>query len=219
MAPRRSSRCRITKAYSRSRPPGPQGSTLRGSEASQARYSRRASCHATSPGDAGWCSVRSPLPPRYLLVATEKVCNGRVSRLTQSSSSPSPAAGAQSRSVVTKRGDLGPLSANMLTRLLWRAGTHTAKINVLFPHRGDHLHPHQPARSTDCADGNATAARRVIGEPVCRVTSELPLMLLRQMRQLKPRFLPCSRLQGGLRRRGEIVHVAHTPRWRVERGP
>jgi hypothetical protein len=49
---------------------------------------------------------------------------------------------AKSRSVVAKRADFGPLSADVLTRCLWRAGTLTAKINVLFPYRGHYLHPH-----------------------------------------------------------------------------
>ena len=37
------------------------------------------------------------------------------------------------RRVVTKRCDVWPLSADMLTGRLWRAGAFTAKINVLFP--------------------------------------------------------------------------------------
>ena len=87
-----------------------------------------------------------------------------------------------SRGVVTKRRDVGPVSLLWLTWRLWRAGTLAAQVNVLIAQRGDHLHTGQTAQGTDGADCNTAATYGVISEPICGVTSELPLMLLRQLR-------------------------------------
>jgi hypothetical protein len=77
---------------------------------------------------------------------------------------------------------MGPSSLLGLTWLLWCAGTVAAQVNVLIAQRGDHLHTGQAAQSTDGADCNTAATCGVISEAIDGVTSEVPLMLLRQLR-------------------------------------
>jgi len=77
---------------------------------------------------------------------------------------------------------MGPISLLGLTWMLWYAGTLAAQVNVLIAQRGDHLHTGQSAHGTDGADCNTAATCGLIFEFICGVTSELPLMLLRQLR-------------------------------------
>ena len=109
-----------------------------------------------------------------------------------------------SRGVVTESGDIGPLSVLGLTGLLWCAGTVAAQVNVLIAQRGDHLHAGQTAQSADGADCNTAATSGVIPESICGVTSELPVMLLRQLRHgVSPRptsSIAKNPLHGGILR-------------------
>lgn len=75
---------------------------------------------------------------------------------------------------VPQTGDRGPVSLLRLTWLLRCAGTVAAQVDMLVVLRGDHLHTGQAARSTNGADCNTAT--------IGGVTSELPLMLLRQLR-------------------------------------